>query len=356
MEFECCNCNKIFLKKSGYITHKKSCDIIYNLSLIDKYLDGVTISELSEKNNISREMLREHIGNKYDKNRKAKIDERTENIRRRKISEKLKNHPNGGGYRKGSGRGKSGNYKGYWCDSTYELVWVIYHLDHNIKFKRNTERFDYIHNGKSKKYLPDFIKGGMIYEIKGYKDELVDIKLNSVNKPIKILYKNDIQYMFDYVEEKYTYDKVYDLYDNYQETIDDILYKLNIKNRQEYLELLYYKKYAIICEEYDKVYMKDLRKLSKYFNITASEMNKRCVHLRKTLKQKKVYLCKCGNQKYRGATLCINCYKISQRKVERPSYEQLLKEIKDTNYSAVGRKYGVSDNTIRKWIKYYENN
>jgi len=28
-----------------------------------------------------------------------------------------------------------------------------------------------------------------------------------------------------------------------------------------------------------------------------------------------------------------------------------LKEIKETNYCAVGRKYGVSDNTIRKWLK-----
>lgn len=56
---------------------------------------------------------------------------------------------------------------------------------------------------------------------------------------------------------------------------------------------------------------------------------------------------KTNNLKYR------NLPKIHTRKVEnRPSVEQLLKEIKETNYSAVGRKYGVSDNTIRKWIKY----
>ena len=44
----------------------------------------------------------------------------------------------------------------------------------------------------------------------------------------------------------------------------------------------------------------------------------------------------------------------SQRKIERPPYEQLVKEIEETNYSAVGRKYGVSDNAIRKWVKFYE--
>ena len=43
-----------------------------------------------------------------------------------------------------------------------------------------------------------------------------------------------------------------------------------------------------------------------------------------------------------------------QRKTSRPSYELLIQEIKELGYSAVGRKYGVSDNSIRKWIKTYE--
>ncbi len=42
------------------------------------------------------------------------------------------------------------------------------------------------------------------------------------------------------------------------------------------------------------------------------------------------------------------------RKVERPPYEQLLEEIEATSYSAVGRKYGVSDNAVRKWVRFYE--
>ena len=46
------------------------------------------------------------------------------------------------------------------------------------------------------------------------------------------------------------------------------------------------------------------------------------------------------------------CYNINRRKVKnRPSKEILLKEIKETNYCAVGRKYGVSDNAVRKWLK-----
>jgi hypothetical protein len=43
-----------------------------------------------------------------------------------------------------------------------------------------------------------------------------------------------------------------------------------------------------------------------------------------------------------------------RRKVERPPYDQLVAEIQATSYSAVGRKYGVSDNAVRKWIRWYE--
>jgi hypothetical protein len=44
----------------------------------------------------------------------------------------------------------------------------------------------------------------------------------------------------------------------------------------------------------------------------------------------------------------------TSRKVERPPYEQLLEEIRATSYLAVGRKYGVSDNAVRKWVRFYE--
>ncbi len=45
---------------------------------------------------------------------------------------------------------------------------------------------------------------------------------------------------------------------------------------------------------------------------------------------------------------------LGARKVARPPYEQLLEEIEATSYLAVGRKYGVSDNAVRKWVRWYE--
>lgn len=42
------------------------------------------------------------------------------------------------------------------------------------------------------------------------------------------------------------------------------------------------------------------------------------------------------------------------RRVKRPPFEQLTEEIESTSYVAVGRKYGVSDNAVRKWVRFYE--
>lgn len=42
------------------------------------------------------------------------------------------------------------------------------------------------------------------------------------------------------------------------------------------------------------------------------------------------------------------------RKVLRPSYEQLMTDLESMSFLAVGRKYGVSDNAVRKWIRWYE--
>lgn len=71
-------------------------------------------------------------------------------------------------------------------------------------------------------------------------------------------------------------------------------------------------------------------------------------------KTKTVYNCSsCGVElaKKCKTSLCHSCYQKTQRKVERPPKEQLIKEIEESSYLAVGRKYGVSDNAIRKWIK-----
>ena len=46
---------------------------------------------------------------------------------------------------------------------------------------------------------------------------------------------------------------------------------------------------------------------------------------------------------------------LATRKIKnRPSYEQLKKDLKNSSYVQVGKKYNVSDNCIRKWLKTYK--
>lgn len=44
---------------------------------------------------------------------------------------------------------------------------------------------------------------------------------------------------------------------------------------------------------------------------------------------------------------------VKSRRVERPQKEVLIEEIKELNFVGTGKKYGVSDNAIRKWCKAY---
>lgn len=110
-----------------------------------------------------------------------------------------------GGYRHGSGRGKKGWYKGYFCDSSWELAFVIYCLENGVKITRNYKGFEYKFEEKISKYYPDFImEDGSFIEIKGYMDSKNLEKINQFNFGIlKIIGKKDIKLYIDYVKKKY---------------------------------------------------------------------------------------------------------------------------------------------------------
>ncbi len=46
--------------------------------------------------------------------------------------------------------------------------------------------------------------------------------------------------------------------------------------------------------------------------------------------------------------------RVDLRKVERPPYTHLLREVRALGYAGAGRRYGVSDNAVRKWMRRYE--
>ena len=74
---------------------------------------------------------------------------------------------------------------------------------------------------------------------------------------------------------------------------------------------------------------------------------------------KKHNYCKdCGCEISRTSIRCNSCsakhkntFKVSPE--QRPDKETLFELIKTTSFTAIGKMYNVSDNTIRKWCKYY---
>lgn len=201
--YECPECNKVFSEKgiSGHYwrVHTKEGED-FNANNPRKGVSFGLNSTLSE------DALRRKVEGckKGGRNSPGKcLDHRQEGERRRKISQAAKERGLGG-YIKGSGRGKSGWYKGYWCDSSYELAWVLYHLDHGIPFKRNLEKFEYIYKNKVYLFLPDFILEDNTYvEIKGYSSEKEKAKIAQFKKPIIVLMKKDPKEIFSYVVRKY---------------------------------------------------------------------------------------------------------------------------------------------------------
>lgn len=118
-----------------------------------------------------------------------------------------------GGYRPTAGRGKHGWYKGIWCDSSWELAWVMYHLDHAIPFTRCTERFPYEYQGKKYTYNPDFMLAGAYIEVKGFIDAKVQAKLDAFPHQLQLLKKQDMQPYLNYAKNTYgnNFAELYDL-------------------------------------------------------------------------------------------------------------------------------------------------
>ena len=84
---------------------------------------------------------------------------------------------------------------------------------------------------------------------------------------------------------------------------------------------------------------------TRYFERPKTSYNKVCKHCLgdySTLRSNQIY---CTD----------NCRHLADRKIDRPSQDELEDMLKTMSYCAVGRKYGVSDNAIRKWEKSYRN-
>lgn len=113
---------------------------------------------------------------------------------------------------------KWGYWKGYHCDSSWELAFLVYiHEKTNVELpSRNKDSFEYNHNGKLHHYYPDFIFNNNVYvEIKGRITDEVIYKINQFpkNKRLIVLYGDDLSICINYCKNKYGskyWEKLYD--------------------------------------------------------------------------------------------------------------------------------------------------
>lgn len=221
-----CICGKHFNNSQAFNGHKSRCkihmqnkygfdyEIPNNLKNHKVWNKGLTKESDARIKKYSETFKQNVLAGKYTNfTGKASTLEK-ELLRRSNISNTMKNNPNAGGLRKNSGVGKKGYYKDIYCRSTYELVYVIYNIDHSIKFNPCKRVYKYEYNGNIHKYYPDFeLEDGTIIEIKGYNTKQTEAKISAVKyRPIKVLYKNDLEYAFDYVKNNYEYEHLEDLY------------------------------------------------------------------------------------------------------------------------------------------------
>ena len=97
--------------------------------------------------------------------------------RHKKLSENAKKQNFGGLNPDSFYKFKMGWYKGIFCNSSFELAYLIYCLDHNIPIKRCNKKFVYSFKGKQYNYYPDFIiNEDTIVEVKGYINEKAKAK------------------------------------------------------------------------------------------------------------------------------------------------------------------------------------
>jgi hypothetical protein len=162
-----------------------------------------------DKTNVYSEETKLKISNSLKGKSTGKASTTEKEVERRlKISETMKANPKAGGLRSRSGRGKKGWYKGYWCDSSWELAWVVYHLDYGFKFDRNLNGFEYLYNNKKHLYYPDYIIENNYFEIKGRRsyedlDEKNKEKINQFKGNLYVLYSKEMKPYLEYVISKY---------------------------------------------------------------------------------------------------------------------------------------------------------
>lgn len=293
---KCENCEKEYLDIS---THKRYCDNLYHYKseVIDMYNNGLSIKKISEKLKISKSRVMSFLEDR------TRTMSESGKLKHKLYPEKFKHSD--------ETKEKIRKKRLEWMKNNPEkTAWRLYNFSYPEKIM-----FDkFLEIGFDKKYLivreksffPYFIDFAfenekVALEIDGSQHLLPDRK-NSDDKKDKLLIENG--WVVIRVSEQ-------EVKNNIDNVINILEYHLNNKNDE---------------------YISEVKRVG-------------------IIKESKKYIKKERNEK--GLTEKQIKSILNQRRVERPTMDMLQKEIEELGFEGVGRKYGVSGNSIKKWIRTY---
>jgi very-short-patch-repair endonuclease len=304
----CSICGEIFLNKGGLSKHEICCEKIFNKKneIINAYLnESLSIKELSCKYSIPRSSIIRILGD----NKRTQSDatslahkkfpdsfsrsEESKEIIRKKRLDFMKNNPEKTAWR----RYNISYPESLFLNKIYESEW-----DKKYSIIRELSVFPYFIDFA-------FINEKVAVEVDGkqhllperkQKDELKDKLLKQEGWSVVRVTENEVK-----------------------KNIDSFFIELEKILSENVKELSY--NFGIFSEKNLKIKSKKIKKSKKVKKIETKKT--------KTVLYKK---------------------NISLRKVERPSKEKLISEIEELGYVKTGKKYGVSDNAIRKWLKFFD--
>ena len=103
------------------------------------------------------------------------------------------------------GKFKYGWYNGIWCDSSWELAYLLYCLDNNIVIQRNKLGFSYFWEDSIHTYFPDFYlpDTNTYVEIKVYRSDRDDAKISQFTETLLVVDAEAMKPVLEHVQQKY---------------------------------------------------------------------------------------------------------------------------------------------------------
>jgi len=306
--FECEKCERKFSNKGGFASHVKSCKLNSEIkqSIINDYCNhNYALRDLEKKYSINKSLLSHVLKNRI-----------------RSISESVR----------------------------------ICHLMKPNSFKHSEATKSKLRDIRLKwmKENPEktaWRQSNLSYPEKLFLDKIYELGLDK--KYLIVREKSIFPFFIDFAFEN---EKVAVEIDGSQHTLEDR--KKMDNKKDELLKDLGWVVYRVTAKEIQKNINGFIEKLLNVLG--GGSLDNTGLFLEKTQKQKemekKFNKMSEERKKNGGYTDLQILTQINQRRVDRPTYQTLIQEIGELGYVGTGKKYGVSDNAIRAWKKYYEKN